>query len=422
MTVALNQVEPIDALRTALQRKQEVVLSGVAGSGKTTLVRQLERSYLIAPTGKAARRLSQVTGRPANTVHSAVYGIPTQRWTRPDTGELCPDAMGQPTPCAKCTDCKLSLLWPAKEILLEPGMTLVVDEASMIDEAMASAVRNRVAELGQVLMTELRILWVGDPAQLPPVNGKPGVDLANPDIMLDKVWRTERTGILDFSTAIRMSNTADRLFDAIDRANSGEFDGVTATNSNFRTAAEWRSSAPARMLIVHTNSNRLELNKMIRLALDRGARLCVGDRLLIRSNNRDAEVLNGEVHVVTAIETSAIDPRIARVETVYDGIPRHFAINLELLDNVDKDAYHRSKHTVTNQWEMTDDYVNAQYGYTLTCHASQGSEADEVGVVWTSFDNWRCKRDESSFRDARAWLYTAVTRASKSLNLWTVRA
>jgi hypothetical protein len=56
--------------------------------------------------------------------------------------------------------------------------------------------------------------------------------------------------------------------------------------------------------------------------------------------------------------------------------------------------------------------VNAQYGYAITAHAAQGSEAEEVGVLWTPHSHRR------SFEDARSWLYTAVTRARSRLWVW----
>jgi ATP-dependent exoDNAse (exonuclease V) alpha subunit len=56
--------------------------------------------------------------------------------------------------------------------------------------------------------------------------------------------------------------------------------------------------------------------------------------------------------------------------------------------------------------------VNGQYGYAITAHAAQGSEAEEVGVLWTPHSHRR------SFPDARAWLYTAVTRARSRLWVW----
>ncbi|MEM6931286.1 MAG: ATP-binding domain-containing protein, partial [Myxococcota bacterium] len=56
--------------------------------------------------------------------------------------------------------------------------------------------------------------------------------------------------------------------------------------------------------------------------------------------------------------------------------------------------------------------VNCQYGYAITAHVAQGSEAREVAVHWTPHSHRR------SFEDGRAWLYTALTRARDRLTIW----
>jgi GTPase SAR1 family protein len=68
-------------LRAVAAGAREIVLAGPAGSGKTTLMRQvlddLQAMRLnvipMAPTGKAALRLTQLTGRAAKTIHALIY-------------------------------------------------------------------------------------------------------------------------------------------------------------------------------------------------------------------------------------------------------------------------------------------------------------------------------------------------------------
>lgn len=414
MSVALRRVEPIDELRYALAHKSEVVLRGPAGSGKTTLVNQLENTYLLAPTDRAARRLAEVCKREANTIHSAAFAQPIEHWMKPD-GEEClgqvVNGIRQPAPCADCPlACTLAMTWPGKEMKLKRGMTVVVDETSMVNEEMATAIRNRVHELAM----DLKILWVGDGAQLKPVKGNPGVDLQNPDVLLETVYRTDRPGILDFSTAIRT---------ALGGVAEGKFPGVSMGTEGQAGAAKWRDRASERMLITYMNRDRIALNAMVRESRKRVGRLAVQDRLLIRENDRRSEVLNGEVHVVTHVDFDPKFPKVARVETVYAGKPFHFAVALELLDTEDQYAFRRQYRALENPWHFTDSFVNVQYGYALTCHAAQGCEADEVGVLWA---DWQAKprhdsTPEQSFLDARAWLYTACTRAKQSLTIWRGR-
>ena len=71
----------LSQLMKTLNKRNEVLLSGAAGTGKTTLVKEVVRDWngevlLIAPTGKAARRLEEVVEQPATTIHSAIFGPP----------------------------------------------------------------------------------------------------------------------------------------------------------------------------------------------------------------------------------------------------------------------------------------------------------------------------------------------------------
>lgn len=70
-----------DILAAVHSGEREIVLSGPAGSGKTTLMRQVladlrelrRETALLAPTGKAAARLRDTTGAQTSTIHRALY-------------------------------------------------------------------------------------------------------------------------------------------------------------------------------------------------------------------------------------------------------------------------------------------------------------------------------------------------------------
>ena len=134
------------ALLKLLEQGQVVLLLGGAGTGKTTIVRHVveavEGAVLLAPTGKAAARLKEATGREAFTVHAAIL----------------------------------------KEELLAKASLVVVDEAGMLgSETLWLLVR----QLGEAVP----LLLVGDPMQLPPVEpGHPCLDLAEHLLVL---WLTK---------------------------------------------------------------------------------------------------------------------------------------------------------------------------------------------------------------------------------------
>lgn len=427
--------EKLAQLVAALQEKDEVVLSGVAGSGKTTLIRWLTPTYLIAPTAKAAQKIAQACSmlkdevpeehrvrREGHTVHSAVYSQPVDLWF-PD-GQVDPckgyleNGVMKPAPCKGCT-CRLEMQWPGKEITLKAGTILVVDEASMLDAEMVTNIRQRVRELGRKVQG-LKILWSGDPAQLPPVNGGAGVDLQDPDVMLETVHRTDRPGILDLSTRVRQAQSADDLEALLQGIARGDFPGVQIGDRGWDGAGAWRidtSGDPdSRMLITWTNADRVRLNQLVRQALNRATDIQRGDRILVRSNNYMAGVINSEILGVTKAELDEKSNTV-RISAQKQGDSKtfQFIILPDLLESADKDAFRRESVHRSPPW--TDPIVNVQYGYVLTCHAAQGSQAKDVGVMWTGANMWVARKN---FADARAWLYTAITRAEQSVTIWRV--
>jgi len=128
-----------DALRAALTERV-VVITGGPGTGKTTLVngiirileRKQQRIALCAPTGRAARRMSETSGRPAKTIHRLLEYNPVERQF----------ARGVARPLE--TDC------------------VVLDEASMVDIGL-------MHRLLTALPATARLVIVGDADQLPSV-------------------------------------------------------------------------------------------------------------------------------------------------------------------------------------------------------------------------------------------------------------
>lgn len=149
-----------EAIRNAFLNPVSVITGG-PGVGKTTVTKGIlavhkdiygtaSRPILLAPTGKAARRLSEATGYPAQTIHSAVG------WK----GEEY-DYDGQPVP-------------------LE-GNLIIIDECSMMDQQIAAILFDRIE-------TGSRVVLVGDVDQLPSV----GCGNVLCDIIVSEVVPTTR--------------------------------------------------------------------------------------------------------------------------------------------------------------------------------------------------------------------------------------
>lgn len=158
-----------------------VLLVGVAGSGKSfstqafiQMLKDNNKSYMLfAPTGKAAKVLKGYTGEETTTVHRGLGYMPPSDWTYNKDNPL------------KCD-------------------VVIVDEFSMVDIFLFRHL------LEAIDFNKTKLLLIGDPFQLPSVGaGGCLYDLSNfdevPKIILDKVFRYGKGGLLTVATDIRNS-------------------------------------------------------------------------------------------------------------------------------------------------------------------------------------------------------------------------
>jgi exodeoxyribonuclease V len=338
-------------------------LFGYAGTGKTTLAKHIADSVdgkvlFAAFTGKAAMVMRGKGCDGASTIHSLIYRARESGEETPNF-ELWDDA-------------------PASKAKL-----IIIDECSMVD-----------AELGRDLMSfDVPLLVLGDPAQLPPVQGGSAAGgfftEAEPDVMLTEVHRQAQDDpIIRLSMQVRGGETlAPGQYGQTQVVARGELDPQRVLAAD--------------QILVGRNATRRAYNARMRerRGLD-GALPLVGDKLVCLRNNRKKGLFNGGLwtvrergHRKTGLTTMRLLPddetggRVVKV-TVR---PECFTGGIEAFD-----------------WKQRKPYDEFDYGYVLTVHKAQGSQWDDVVLFDESF----------AFPDSRArWLYTGITRAAKRLTL-----
>lgn len=376
----------------ALPGRQQVYrLFGYAGTGKTTLARHLAadvkgRVEFCAYTGKAARVLRE-KGCPASTIHKLIY-VPREK-SRKRLLKL-EQAYAEATDEAQrrllwrqMQEEKVNLSRPQFSLNTESGISeaslIVVDEASMVDE-----------RVGQDLLSfGVPILALGDPAQLPPVRGEGFFMRQDPDTQLTEIHRQASDNPI-----IRLASLIRRGEKVVD----GTY-GESLVCSKRRTNPEdLRDLAlEADQIIVGRNATRRATNKRVRQIRGREGLVEDGEKLVCLRNNHDLGLLNGSIWHVDRVES--VDDDFVVADLVDDDGVRV---------TTSMHAHHFRSEEVQMAWWDRKENDEFDFGYALTCHKSQGSQWDSVYVM----DESRIAR-----KDAKRWLYTAVTRAAEKVVL-----
>ncbi len=436
-----QQIELVAALARFCARQDNVdavfLLNGYAGTGKTSvtgaLVRSLRdigmRAVLLAPTGRAAKVFSALSGHPAYTIHRRIYRQP---------------GLSGLSAVATVADNR------------SVNTVFIVDEASMI-----GADSGLLEDLVHYVFSGVncRLILLGDTAQLPPPGCSESPAMM-PDtlramglrvtraVMTQTVRQSARSGLLYNATRLRR----DMLLDPIPEpcltvTPFGDVDIVTHDDLQDAIAQSYSvNGIEETLLITRSNRRAVQFNLAIRqLILDYESELVAGEPLLIVKNNYfwTAEVkgldfiANGDVATVTAIHGTETrgNLRFADVTLALADRGVEFEAKIILstltsespaLDNAAQQELMQiclndpEKHAPDTPMEArmrslrTDPYFNAlqvKYAYAVTCHKAQGGQWKSVFV-----DTGNVNPDALRTTDFYRWLYTATTRATRSVH------
>jgi ATP-dependent exoDNAse (exonuclease V) alpha subunit len=348
-----------DWLKAGRGRSSIFRLFGYAGTGKTTLARHIAEGVdgkvlFAAFTGKAASVMRSKGCQSASTIHSLIYRARES---------------GEETPSFE--------LWndaPASKAKL-----IVIDECSMVD-----------AELARDLMSfGAPLLVLGDPAQLPPIQGGGFFTDAEPDAMLTEVHRQAQDDpIVRLSMDIRAGN----------RIAEGQYG---ATQVVRREQLDPKRVLDADQVLVGRNATRRAYNARLRQRRGFAEALpMAGDKLVCLRNNRRKGLFNGGLWMVKE-----------RPRTRRQILRMHLRPDEDLGERTVKVSVRPECFTggiEELEWPQRKKYDEFDFGYVLTVHKAQGSQWDDVVL----FDESR------AFPDNRErWLYTGVTRAAKRLTV-----
>ena len=363
-----------------------LIITGGPGTGKTTIVNGILALYdrldieclLAAPTGRAAKRMTEITGRDASTIHRLLdAGID------PHTGKI---------------------FFARNENNLLKTQAVIVDEMSMVDVRLLHS-------LLQAIPAAARIILVGDPDQLPPVGpGFPFQDMLRsntlPCVRLTEIFRQAQKSLIVVNAHRINQGILPELRDVkndffflpcrTEDAVGQTIAGLCATRlpKNMGIPADQiQVLSPTKKGAAGTAAlNKLLQNQLNPPAPNKRERLygetCFreGDRVMQIKNNYDilwkktdgsavgTGIFNGDVGVIKTIDPSS-----------------------ELLSVVFDDRIVEYEFSQLNELELA---------YAITVHKSQGSEYRAVVLsAWNG----------SQYLLNRSLLYTAVTRARELL-------
>lgn len=423
-----------------------LIIKGYAGTGKTSLIKAfadtldlLNKNFvLLSPTGRGAKVITEITKHDAFTIHKHIYNVDMKA-----NGQIC---------------FKLNYNTNKNTIF-------IIDEASMISATNDNSNSNYELISEQSTLNDLftyimnengnKILIIGDPAQLPPVNFNESPAL-NSEYLENKYNVNVKE--LTLTEIMRQDKDSGILFNANEVRNKIEDEILKWPTLNYNNYSDFTKTQPVDIFDVINNafssnsdesliitvSNKIanKYNNFIRSRiLNKENIIDGGDIVMCVKNNyfwQYAEnsdfIANGEMMQIKSVRNiefkynlnfadvtvkllhkknePELDLKII-LDTLNSNSPALpyeqyiDLINLVVLETGRKKTKKLMKELITSNV-----YLNAlqiKFAWALTCHKAQGGQWDKV-IIDTEF-LLRRSAEISSLR----WLYTAITRAKKQI-------
>ena len=420
------------------------ILKGYAGTGKTTLISALVKvlpkiklkSVLLAPTGRAAKVISNYSGRKAYTIHKKIYRKKVA--ASPEMNFVLGDNIMENT-------------------------LFIVDEASMISDQVHDYSRQ---SLLQDLITYVyngkncKLMLVGDTAQLPPVGSSISPALNKQFVsdqfrlrvftyeLTDVVRQEKESGILFNATQLReLVRKEEEVFPKF--RIRGYKDIFRMTGERLVEGLNYaydKYGMENTIVICRSNKNANAYNQNIRnRILYREEEISGGDHIMVVRNNyfwlkpEDNSgdfIANGDIArirkvrrieeqygfrfaelVIELLDYPDEEPLSCKVmlDTLYSETPSlSNADNKRFYEAVLQDYMHIDNKKLRMEELKKDPYYNAlqiKFAFAVTCHKAQGGQWPAV------FIDQGYLTDEMLNTEFLRWLYTGVTRSNKELFL-----
>lgn len=426
ITLSEAQTEALKQLLAFTHSGEKLhLLTGYAGTGKTTLLQALLTGL------RALGDDRPVVFTALSNKATKVLATMAQRWKLEVDCMTCCKLLGLQPTIDKDTGNQRFTLDRSRDSLLDRYALVVVDECSMINAEMWELLVKAVSSLS----TDTQILFVGDSAQLPPVNEEESP-------CFEKIYdRTDLTEVIRYGGAIGL--LADDVRRNLERStmprlesdrNADRTEGIFVVSTpaweklmlRAFTSATYKQNPDQVRVLAYTNHRVLELNRRIRAAIygPEIPRFAIGERLLANTPCIDEDIIllqtSEECEVLAALKAKVQDPVTGQrwrtwsleIQTEEGKFRR-----LRVLHEAEGDRFkallkaHADTKSWKGFWELKQFFHDIRYAYSLTVHKSQGSTFQDVFVDLPNLMTNRRVTERNQL------CYVAFTRAAQRLFL-----